>query len=735
MSQYEHNMYNVFRYFVSGRRIVDIAFFLKSIQRIKHKGFDCVFSENMVLVNEKRNGFISNFFFKCSICGIIDNIYSEDPDKKALNINMSITAATINTGQGYSQLEEFMAVLDMPCYANSSYQKYHEKVYNHLFDATLDEIKLAGMEEAKLAIENGEMDDQKRALVTVVADGAWSKRSYKTNYNASSGVASIIGYRTKKCLFMSVRNKYCVICDRASSTNNILREHKCYKNWNGTSTSMESDIIVEGFKESISMHNIVYNKLIGDGDSSVSKKLQLAKPYGPDVIIQKIECRNHILRNYINRLRDIAGRRKSSSGKIVPGDQRNLLRSNLQKLRCAVTKAIEYRKEMIGSHNEKVNLLKYDIMNGPYHVFGNHENCATYFCNKKDDTNNINHVPGMEKSGLWSDILSARNLLAHHTSSLIYNVNNNSVEGYNSVVAKYVGGKRINFSYKGSYQARCTAAVLSYNAGPKSIGILHKKMTDISPGDFTKRFISKKQTLKVGNRKRRLIFKPRKHSTKVILPDNDYGNFDENICEELDMDENEYEEKKMKFMKNKIIKNKDEIKLIEKSTKLQSECELWRKERRIRLTASNFGKICKLRPTTSRANTIKSILYDTFCGNEHTKYGIEFEPFAKAEFKKLTGFKIQEAGLFIDENLHYLAASPDGLLDDNGIIEIKCPSTIKDLTPREAIQMGKLKFATLDNKNNLQLKQNDKYYFQVMGQLKITQRSFCYFIIWSPKGN
>lgn len=80
-------------------------------------------------------------------------------------------------------------------------------MHNHLFDASLDEIKLAGMEEAKLAIENGEVVDQRRALVTVVADGAWSKRSYKTNYNASSGVASIIGYRTKKCLFMH-RKKY-----------------------------------------------------------------------------------------------------------------------------------------------------------------------------------------------------------------------------------------------------------------------------------------------------------------------------------------------------------------------------------------------------------------------------------------------------------------------------------------------------------------------------------------------
>jgi len=49
---------------------------------------------------------------------------------------MAITSATINTGQGYSQLKEFTAVLDIPCYANNLYQKYHEKVYSQLFGAS-----------------------------------------------------------------------------------------------------------------------------------------------------------------------------------------------------------------------------------------------------------------------------------------------------------------------------------------------------------------------------------------------------------------------------------------------------------------------------------------------------------------------------------------------------------------------------------------------------------------------
>jgi len=43
---------------------------------------------------------------------------------------------------------------------------------------------------------------------------------------------------------------------------------------------MESDIIVEGFRQSMAMHNLIYHKLIGDGDSSVLKKIILANPYG-----------------------------------------------------------------------------------------------------------------------------------------------------------------------------------------------------------------------------------------------------------------------------------------------------------------------------------------------------------------------------------------------------------------------------------------------------------------------
>jgi len=120
---------------------------------------------------------------------------------------------------------------------------------------------------------------------------------------------------------------------KAEATSKEPSTHKCYKNWEGKSTAMESDIILEGFKQSINMHNLIYNKLIGDGDSSVTKKLRIAQPYGPNCLVKKIECKNHILRNYISKINDMAAKRKSSSGKVIPGFLRKLLKDNKLRIR------------------------------------------------------------------------------------------------------------------------------------------------------------------------------------------------------------------------------------------------------------------------------------------------------------------------------------------------------------------------------------------------------------------
>jgi len=38
------------------------------------------------------------------------------------------------------------------------------------------------------------------------------------------------------------------------------------------------------------------------------KRLIMKKAYGPNFVIKKVECTNDLLRNYINRMRDIIGK-------------------------------------------------------------------------------------------------------------------------------------------------------------------------------------------------------------------------------------------------------------------------------------------------------------------------------------------------------------------------------------------------------------------------------------------
>lgn len=126
----------------------------------------------------------------------------------------------------------------------------------------------------------------------------------------------------------------CSVCQKNGNSEKESPPHQCFKNWNETSTAMESDIIVEGFCQSVTMHNLIYDKLIGDGDSSVMKKLTLSKPYADyDMDVKKIECMNHILRNYCNRIVDMSARRKISSRTVVPGFLRKTLKDRRLKLR------------------------------------------------------------------------------------------------------------------------------------------------------------------------------------------------------------------------------------------------------------------------------------------------------------------------------------------------------------------------------------------------------------------
>lgn len=67
---------------------------------------------------------------------------------------------------------------------------------------------------------------------------------------------------------------------------------------------METAVIVDGSKMSLDMYGVKYLKMVGDGDSSVFKKLCEERPYGSQCI-EKVECRNHLFRNFFKKLREL----------------------------------------------------------------------------------------------------------------------------------------------------------------------------------------------------------------------------------------------------------------------------------------------------------------------------------------------------------------------------------------------------------------------------------------------
>jgi hypothetical protein len=79
----------------------------------------------------------------------------------------------------------------------------------------------------------------------------------------------------------------------------------------------------------------------------------------------------------------------------------------------------------------------------------------------------------------------------------------------------------------------------------------------------------------------------------------------------------------------------------------------------------------------------------------------------------------------------YIGASPDGLVGNDTIIEVKCPYSLRSLTAPEAIS-SKNCCLELTRSGEYGLKKSHHYYDQVQGCLTITGRKFCDFVYWTP---
>lgn len=248
-------------------------------------------------------------------------------------------------------------------------------------------------------------------------------------------------------------------------------------------------------------------------------------------------------------------------------------------------------------------------------------------------------------------------------------------------------------------------------------------------GHFTKNFIVRRKLrrnrVKIQRQKRG--YRPK---MTVCPPDDDYGATEDIITEE------ELRERKIKLdmILMKTLEEKNEI---ERETRGQNANPLWFQHRQFRITASNFGKICKMKQATNPSTFIKNLLSNKFTGNAATRYGQDHEMMAIQDFQAITGLSVNPCGLFVGtDNDFFLGASPDGVVaeENDAIIEVKCPAKLKNMSVLQGVVEKKINFLKIDENNEPTLKMNHNYYYQIQGQLHLSNKNVCYFVVWSPVG-
>ena len=193
---------------------------------------------------------------------------------------------------------------------------------------------------------------------------------------------------------------------------------------------------------------------------------------------------------------------------------------------------------------------------------------------------------------------------------------------------------------------------------------------------------------------------------------------------------------------NDVKISEEEASYLEESTKMQHKSIIWKQHRIGRLTASNFGRVCraKLRPppfslvkelmNTSNLSKVPQIQW----GNTHES--VARDAYMSSESPKHDALTCTPSGLHINPQWPHLGASPDGLISckccGDGLLEIKCPYKYKDTNPDEVIDKA---FCLQPNQSGgMSLSTTHHYYYQVQGQLGICKRDYCDFVCWTEKG-
>ena len=153
----------------------------------------------------------------------------------------------------------------------------------------------------------------------------------------------------------------------------------------------------------------------------------------------------------------------------------------------------------------------------------------------------------------------------------------------------------------------------------------------------------------------------------------------------------------------------------------------WYSVRTGAITASQFASVLDFtkagKPGADRVKLLNDKVMERLTGdltdhftNFAMKRGTELEPDAASAYESATGSMTTEIGFVMDDTLR-IGCSPDRLVGDAGIIEIKCPFSATEMLrawlDTDAFVAG--------------------YEPQIRGQLWLAEREWCDLVVYHPK--
>ena len=157
---------------------------------------------------------------------------------------------------------------------------------------------------------------------------------------------------------------------------------------------------------------------------------------------------------------------------------------------------------------------------------------------------------------------------------------------------------------------------------------------------------------------------------------------------------------------------------------LEQKSEEWLAARRGRITGSRFkdarDKLKGGQPSKACIGYAMDVARERVGGHAPSKFqnaamrtGTEQEPVARAMYEARTGYMVDEAGFYLSDDARF-GLSPDGLIDDDGVIEIK--TMVGSETLFTAVANGDV----------------SAYMDQCLGYLWLLGRQWVDLVLWAP---